>query len=78
MQENDVEREFQIHRDESDYALAEFWRWTLAFAIGVTMGCLGFAVDWGISTLNNLKYNTTVDIIRSSGAPCQYMSMYTS
>ncbi len=67
MQENDVEREFQIHRTEEDYALAEFWKWTLAFLIGVTMGCIGFIVDWGIETLNNFKYYHTVGVIASKG-----------
>lgn len=67
-QENDVEREFQIHRSDQDYALAEFYRWAIAFLIGVTMGCLGFIVDWGIGTLNNFKYNNTFDIVNSHGA----------
>ena len=67
-QENDVEREFQIHRSDQDYALAEFYRWAIAFLIGVTMGCLGFIVDWGIGTLNNFKYNSTFDIVNSHGA----------
>lgn len=77
MQENDVEREFQIHRTEEDYALAEFWKWTLAFLIGVTMGCIGFIVDWGIETLNNFKYYHTVGIIASRGreAACTILSV---
>lgn len=67
VQENDVEREFQIHRTEADYSLAEFWRWTLALLIGVAMGVLGFAVDWGIEKLNNFKYDSTVILIRGGG-----------
>ena len=66
-QENDVEREFQIHRTEADYSLAEFWKWTLALAIGVIMGVLGFVVDWGIEKLNNFKYANTVASIKSTG-----------
>jgi hypothetical protein len=64
-----VERDFQIHRSDQDYAVAEFFRWTIAFLIGVAMGCLGFMVDWGIETLNNFKYNSTFDIVNSVGAP---------
>ncbi|KAK9901698.1 hypothetical protein WJX75_008976 [Coccomyxa subellipsoidea] len=74
--ENDVEREFQIHRTEEDYALAEFWKWTLAFLIGVTMGCIGFIVDWGIETLNNFKYYHTVGIIASRGGFASPFFMY--
>ena len=66
-QENDVEREFQIHRTEADYSLAEFWKWALALLIGVAMGVLGFLVDWGIEKLNNFKYNRTVELIQSEG-----------
>lgn len=62
-----MEREFQIHRTEADYSLAEFWKWTLALAIGVIMGVLGFVVDWGIEKLNNFKYSTTVASIKSTG-----------
>ena len=62
-----MEREFQIHRTEHDYSLAEFWRWTLALLIGVVMGILGFLVDWGIEKLNNFKFDSTVNSIRSSG-----------
>ena len=72
MQENDVEREFQIHRTEEDYALAEFWKWALAFLIGVAMGCIGFIVDWGIETLNDFKYYHTVSLIASRGARLEY------
>lgn len=68
VQENDVEREYQIHRTEEDYALAEFWKWALAFLIGVAMGCIGFIVDWGIQTLNDFKYYHTVALIASRGA----------
>ena len=67
-QENDVEREFQIHRTEEDYAYAEFWRWALAFLIGVAMGCIGFVVDWGIEALNNFKFYHTVNTIATRGA----------
>ena len=63
-----MEREFQIHRTEEDYALAEFWRWALAFLIGVAMGCIGFAVDWGIEALNNFKFYHTVNTIATRGA----------
>ena len=63
-----MEREFQIHRTEEDYALAEFYKWALAFLIGVAMGCIGFIVDWGIETLNDFKYYHTVSLIASRGA----------
>ena len=63
-----MEREYQIHRTEEDYALAEFWKWALAFLIGVAMGCIGFIVDWGIQTLNDFKYYHTVALIASRGA----------
>lgn len=67
VQDNDVEREFQIHRSERDYALAEFWKWFLAFLIGVTMGVLGFCVDWGIGRLNDAKFKTVqLEILSSS------------
>ena len=62
-----MEREFQIHRTEEDYALAEFWRWALAFLIGVAMGCIGFVVDWGIESLNDFKYYHTVNTIARHG-----------
>ena len=62
-----MEREFQVHRTERDYAQAEAWRWLLAFLIGVTMGVLGFLVDWGIGMLNNTKYFTTQRLITSEG-----------
>ncbi len=72
LQENDVEREFQIHRTEHDYALAEFWKWTIAVLIGVTMGCIGFLVDFGIEVLNTNKYTSTATVIASHGGspPC--------
>ncbi|KAK9816592.1 hypothetical protein WJX72_002361 [[Myrmecia] bisecta] len=66
-QENDVEREFQIHRTERDYSYAEFWKWSIAFMIGVAMGCIGFVVDWGIQALNDTKFRTTVNVIVSQG-----------
>lgn len=62
-----MEREFQIHRTEEDYALAEFYKWALAFLIGVAMGCIGFVVDWGIETLNDFKYYHTVSLIATRG-----------
>ena len=62
---------YQIHRTEEDYALAEFWKWALAFLIGVAMGCIGFIVDWGIQTLNDFKYYHTVALIASRGATPQ-------
>lgn len=70
VQDNDVEREFQIHRSERDYALAEFWKWFLAFLIGVCMGVLGFCVDWGIGRLNDAKFKTVqLEILSSSATP---------
>ena len=69
-----MEREFQIHRSDEDYALAEFYRWAIAFLIGVSMGCLGFIVDWGIETLNNFKYNNTFDVVNSQGAQVHGLS----
>ena len=67
LQDNDLEREFQVHRTESDYALAEFWKWAISCAIGVAMGCLGFLVDLGINLLNDIKYSSTVDMILKKG-----------
>ena len=72
-----MEREFQIHRSDEDYALAEFYRWAIAFLIGVSMGCLGFIVDWGIETLNNFKYNNTFDVVNSQGARAHGPSQHT-
>ncbi len=69
LQDNDVEREFQIHRTEKDYALAEFWKWFLAFLIGVCMGVLGFCVDWGIGRLNDAKFKTVQQDIISNRKP---------
>lgn len=69
MQDNDLEREFSVHRTESDYALAEFWKWVIACMIGVSMGCIGFAVDWGINLLQNAKYQTTASVLFSTGQP---------
>eukprot|EP00891_Asterochloris_glomerata_P005649 jgi/Astpho2/5649/gw1.00079.232.1_t len=65
--DNDLEREFQVHRTESDYALAEFWKWAISCAIGVAMGCIGFLVDLGINLLNDIKYSSTVDVILRKG-----------
>lgn len=67
MQENDLEREFQVHQTQMDYGLAEFYRWFLAFLIGATMGFLGFVVDLGIEALNDVKYSHTVNVIKSQG-----------
>ena len=67
LQDNDLEREFQVHRTESDYALAEFWKWAISCAIGVAMGCIGFLVDLGINLLNDIKYSSTVDVILKKG-----------
>lgn len=67
MQDNDLEREFQVHRTDSDYALAEFWKWAISCMIGLSMGCIGFAVDWGINLLNDAKYQTTANVLRSNG-----------
>ena len=54
--DNDVEREFRAHRTEAEYSAEEAWRWALACAIGVAMGCFAFAVDWGIDKLNDARY----------------------
>ncbi len=62
-----MEREFQIHRTEHDYSLAEFWKWTLALLIGIVMGILGFLVDWGIEKLNNFKFDSTISSIKNGG-----------
>lgn len=67
LQDNDLEREFQVHRTDSDYALAEFWKWAISCLIGLSMGCIGFAVDWGINLLNDAKYQTTANVLRSRG-----------
>ena len=64
-----MEREFQVHRTDSDYALAELWKWVIACLIGLSMGCIGFAVDWGINLLNDAKYQTTASVLRSTGVP---------
>ncbi|DBA81171.1 TPA: hypothetical protein ACH3X2_006989 [Trebouxia sp. C0005] len=66
-QDNDLEREFQVHRTDSDYALAEFWKWAISCLIGLSMGCIGFAVDWGINLLNDAKYQSTASVLRSHG-----------
>ncbi|DBB10920.1 TPA: hypothetical protein ACH3X3_007381 [Trebouxia sp. C0006] len=66
-QDNDLEREFQVHRTDSDYALAEFWKWAISCLIGLSMGCIGFAVDWGINLLNDAKYQSTANVLRSHG-----------
>lgn len=70
LQDNDLEREFQVHRTDSDYALAEFWKWVIAFMIGLSMGCIGFAVDWGITLLHDAKYQSTASVLKSSGNIC--------
>ena len=62
-----MEREFQVHRTESDYALAEFWKWVIACMIGLSMGCIGFAVDWGITLLHDAKYQSTANVLKSTG-----------
>lgn len=64
-----MEREFQIHRTERDYSYAEFWKWSIAFMIGVAMGCIGFVVDWGIQLLNDAKFRSTVNVIVTRGTP---------
>lgn len=66
-QDTDLEREFQVHRTEKDYALAEFWKWAISFLIGLAMGCIGFSVDWGINLLNDAKYQSTANVLRSHG-----------
>lgn len=67
VQDTDLEREYQVHRTEKDYALAEFWKWAIACLIGLAMGCIGFVVDWGINLLNDAKYQSTANVLRSHG-----------
>ena len=67
LQDNDLEREFAIHRSEGDYARAEVWKWALSIAIGATMGSLAFLVDWGIDVLNNSKYSAVNAKIYGAG-----------
>lgn len=67
MQDTDLEREFQVHRTEKDYALAEFWKWAISCLIGLAMGCIGFSVDWGINLLNDAKYQSTANVLRTHG-----------
>ena len=70
MQDNDLEREYQVHRTDSDYALAEFWKWAISCLIGLSMGCIGFGVDWGINLLNDAKYQSTANVLRTHGKAC--------
>lgn len=67
MQDNDLEREFAVHRTEQDYAAAEFWKWALSILIGATMGTLAFVVDWGIDVLNTSKYTAVNHRIYGEG-----------
>lgn len=68
VQDNDLEREFAVHRTEQDYAAAEFWKWALSILIGATMGTLAFLVDWGIDVLNTSKYTAVNNRIYGEGA----------
>ena len=36
------------------------------------MGCIGFAVDWGINLLNDAKYQSTANVLRSHGKLLQH------
>ena len=36
------------------------------------MGCIGFAVDWGINLLNDAKYQSTANVLRSHGELLQH------
>lgn len=65
--EHDVERTFRAHRTEREYGAEEAWRWALAAAIGVAMGVCGFAVDWGIGALNDVKFRRADEAIAASG-----------
>lgn len=56
-----------MHRTEKDYALAEFWKWAISCFIGLAMGCIGFSVDWGINLLNDAKYQSTANVLRTHG-----------
>ena len=47
--------------------MAEFWKWAIACLIGLAMGCIGFVVDWGINLLNDAKYQSTANVLRSHG-----------
>lgn len=67
VQDNDLEREFAVHRTSHDYASEEFWKWALSIIIGATMGALAFLVDWGIDILNTSKYTAVNAKIYGAG-----------
>ena len=69
-QDNDLERDFAVHRTEADYDAAEVWKWALSMLIGATMGTLAFMVDWGIDVLNNTKYKAVNGKIYGAGEGC--------
>jgi hypothetical protein len=70
-QENDIQREFAVHRSEHDYATAETWKWLLSILIGAVMGVLAFLVDWGIDAMNSFKFSAVRAAVAESGArPC--------
>lgn len=66
--DNDIEREFALHRSERDYVLADTWRWFLSIIIGIVMGFAAFLVDWGIQVLNRTKYDTVRDAISAAAS----------
>ncbi|EFN52659.1 hypothetical protein CHLNCDRAFT_138594 [Chlorella variabilis] len=65
--ENDLQREFAVHRSEHDYATAETWKWLLSILIGAVMGVLAFLVDWGIEAMNGFKFATVRAAVAESG-----------
>ena len=38
--------------------------------IGLSMGCIGFAVDWGITLLHDAKYQSTASVLKTTGTFC--------
>lgn len=66
-EENDLEREFSIHRSEHDYALADTWKWLLSILIGAVMGLLAFLVDAGIDGMNGFKFSAVRRAIADKG-----------
>ncbi|KAL4855536.1 Chloride channel protein A [Chlorella vulgaris] len=65
--ENDIQREFAVHRSEHDYATAETWKWLLSILIGAVMGVLAFLVDWGIESMNGFKFAAVRASVADSG-----------
>jgi chloride channel 7 len=70
-EENDLEREFAIHRSEHDYALADTWKWLLSILIGAVMGLLAFLVDAGIGGMNGFKFAAVRRAIVDKGGCCK-------